>query len=45
MNCEFINIHEYDDRKYRYFKLYKYLMLDDSYSDFSTSAMISYSLF
>ena len=45
MNCEFINIHEYDDRKYRYFKLYKYLMLDDSFSDISTSAKIAYSLF
>ena len=45
MNCEFINIHEYDDRKYRYFKLYKYLMLDNSFSDISTSAKIAYSLF
>ena len=45
MNCEYINIHEYDDRKYRYFKLYKYLMLDDSFSDISTSAKIAYSLF
>ena len=41
----YFNINEFDRRKFRFFKLYKYLLLDDSFAELSSDSKIAYSLF
>ena len=41
---EYFNV-SMNRRQFRFFKLYKYLLLDDSFADLSSEAKIAYSLF
>jgi hypothetical protein len=45
MKCNYFNISNFSQKKYQFFKLYKYFLLDDSFREISSEAKIAYSIF
>ncbi len=45
MSYDYYNINTYDCRRFRFFKLYRYLLTDSSFDALSSEAKIAYSLF